>query len=182
MLRKYNVIRDIDISDGPGVRVSIYTQGCFHCCEKCFNEETWSFHSGKVWDEDTNANILNLLSLNRTSGLSILGGDPLAPYDERYKYKDDSSDMLLELVRQSKKLFPTKTIWLWTGYLYEDFFKNDEFSNHMSKILPYIDVIVDGRYEDSLKDYRLKYCGSKNQRVIDVQKSITNNEIILYNE
>lgn len=184
MKRYYNLIREMDVSDGPGVRVAIYTQGCFHGCYKCFNKETWAFNIGNLWTEETNKKIIELMDKDHITGLSILGGDPLAPYDNRYEKIDDSDseDMMLSLLKEVKEKYPEKTIWLWTGYDFEDFFSDDRFSWCVKKVLEYIDVVVDGKYMDNLKDLSLKYCGSTNQRVIDVKESFKENEIWLYED
>ena len=160
---RYNKIRKMDISNGNGVRVSIFVQGCHFHCEGCFNPETWDFKLGKEYTLDIENRLLDFCKKDYIEGLSILGGEPLNPLN----IKD-----VIELAKRFKELFPNKTIWLWTGYLFEDIVDKD--------ILKYIDVLVDGNFKIELKDPRLKYCGSKNQRVIDVKKTITNNKITIF--
>jgi len=188
---RYAKIYKSDISNGPGFRVSLFTQGCTHCCEGCFNPETWDITCGKEWTDEVDKKILGEWQLDYISGLSILGGDPLVYYEDEYYEKFISNpmgdeDRLLKLVKMLKFYNHEKTIWLWTGYLWEDFFKDDRFSSRVQNILPYIDVIVDGPFIQQKYDRHLKYSGSTNQRVIDVHASLCSdchgNKIVLYNE
>ena len=158
----YNKIRKMDISNGPGVRVSIFMQGCTFNCKNCFNPETHDFNGGKEFTHDTIDRVLKLCDKDYIEGLSILGGEPLHPFNIAGT---------IELSKLFKEKFPSKTIWLWTGFKFENIVNKE--------ILNYIDVLVDGQFEEEHKDIRLKYCGSINQRVIDVQKTIKENKIIL---
>lgn len=184
---KYASIRKIDISNGPGVRVSIFTQGCLHRCKGCFNEETWSLTGGKLWTKETNDHILELLDSPNISGLSILGGDPFMMYNVEPSMSLES-DSLYDLLKRAKDKYPEKSIWLWTGYVWEDFrpyrFFNKKrstfFGLRVQEVLKYIDVIIDGKFDQSLYDPRLKYMGSSNQRVIDVKKSLKRKKLCLY--
>ena len=160
---RYNKIRKMDISNGPGVRVSIFMQGCSFHCKNCFNQETWEFNKGEEFTEATINKILNIAKADYIVGLSILGGEPLHEFNRLGT---------LKLVKAFKENFPNKTIWLWTGFLFDNV-KNLEIMN-------YLDTLIDGQYIDELHDFTLKYRGSSNQRVIDVQKSIKENKIILY--
>ncbi len=162
---RYNTIRKMDIADGPGIRVSVFLQGCDFHCKNCFNKETWSFDKGKEFTEDTINHIISLCDREQIKGLSILGGEPMHP---------KNIDGTISLAKKFKEKFPNKTIWIWTGYLYENIINKE--------ILKYVDVIVDGQYNDDLHDFRLKWCGSSNQRVIDVKKTIKNNKICLYKD
>lgn len=157
----YNKIRKMDISNGPGVRVSIFMQGCTFNCKNCFNPETHDFNAGKEFNESTIERILELCSKDYIVGLSILGGDPLHP---------KNIDGTLELVKKFKKKYPKKSIWVWTGFLYEDIVNKD--------ILKYIDVLVDGVYIDKLYNPTLKWKGSSNQRVIDVVKTLKSDKVV----
>ena len=157
----YNKIRKMDISNGPGVRVSIFMQGCTFNCKNCFNPETHDFNAGKEFNESTIERILELCSKDYIVGLSILGGDPLHPRN---------IDGTLELVKKFKKKYPKKSIWVWTGFLYEDIVNKD--------ILKYIDVLVDGVYIDKLYNPTLKWKGSSNQRVIDVVKTLKSDKVV----
>ena len=171
---RYNKIRTMDISNGPGVRVSLFTQGCLHMCKDCFNEETWDFDLGNIWNDEVNNNILNYMEKDYVEGLSILGGDPFAYYNDTISEIYDDDDKLYKLVKTAKKHFPEKNIWLWTGYRWEEFTRcDDSFSNKVKKVLPYIDVIVDGKFMKEFYDSSLLYRGSKNQRVLNVQKLLT---------
>ena len=150
----YNTIRTLDIANGPGCRVSLFVQGCDFNCPGCFNEVAKDFSGGKVFTEETILRILDLAKPTYISGLSILGGEPMHPQNRKE---------VLRLISRFKEMYPTKTVWMWTGYLWEDI-ANDLVDSGL-------DVVVDGRFVESLKDLRLKYCGSSNQRVIDIQKS-----------
>lgn len=150
----YNTIRTLDIANGPGCRVSLFVQGCDFNCPGCFNEVAKDFTGGKVFTEETLLRILDLAKPTYISGLSILGGEPMHLQNRKE---------VLRLISRFKEMYPTKTVWLWTGYLWEDV-ANDLVGSGL-------DVVVDGRFVESLKDLRLKYCGSSNQRVIDVQNS-----------
>lgn len=159
----YNKIRKMDISNGPGVRVSIFLQGCSFNCKNCFNPETHDFNKGKEFTYDTINKLLELSDKEYINGLSILGGEPLHEFNILGTIK---------LAKAFKEKFPDKTIWVWTGFLFENVINKDIFK--------YIDVLVDGRFEEEHKDIRLKYCGSTNQRVIDIQQSLKKNKVILY--
>ena len=159
---RYNTVRQLDIANGPGCRVSLFIQGCSFNCPGCFNTIARDFEGGKEFTDQTLELLLELLKPDHISGLSILGGEPLHPRNR---------EATLSLVKQIKKAYPDKTIWLWTGYLLEDVFEDLIDSE--------IDVIVDGRFEEELKDLRLKYRGSSNQRVIDLKETIRTGEIIL---
>ena len=163
---RYNKIRKMDISNGPGVRVSIFFQGCHFHCKGCFNTETWDFNGGKEFNQDVINHVVDLCKSDVISGLSILGGEPLHP---------DNIDGVTFLVKKMKKEYPNKNIWLWSGYLYDDYIKNQEIVN-------YLDVIVDGKFKIELSNANLKYKGSSNQRVIDIKKSLKENKIILFEE
>jgi anaerobic ribonucleoside-triphosphate reductase activating protein len=160
---RYNTIRQLDIANGPGVRVSIFVQGCTFNCPGCFNTVARDFEGGKEFTEQTMELLLELAKPGHISGISLLGGEPLHP-----KNRSDT----LKIVRKFKEAYPEKTVWLWTGYLLEEVFEDLVDSE--------IDVIVDGRFVEELKDLRLKYCGSSNQRVIDLKETIKTGDIILY--
>lgn len=177
---RYNIIRETDISNGPGIRVSLFTQGCFHKCKDCFNPETWDITGGNEFTYSEIEKILKLMDRDYIDGLSILGGDPFIYYDVNYKEKDD---MLFQLVKAVKDTYKSKDIWVWTGYLWENCFpdKNGRILlPDIKNVLKNINVLVDGPYIDNLYHSRLAYRGSTNQRVIDVQKSIESGELTLY--
>ena len=160
---RYHKIRKMDISNGPGVRVSIFMQGCEFHCANCFNPETWDFDGGKEFNENTIEEVLNLCSKDFITGLSILGGEPLHP---------NNIEGTTELAKAFKEKYPDKTLWVWSGFLFDKNLKGKE-------VLNYIDVLVDGQFVNSLHNPTLKWKGSSNQRVIDVQKSLKENKIII---
>ncbi len=162
---RYNQIRKMDISNGPGVRVSIFFQGCHFHCKDCFNSETWDFNLGKEFNDKIIDEIINISNKEYLAGLSILGGEPLHPIN---------IEGTIKLAKKFKEVYPNKTIWLWSGYLYEDIVNKD--------ILNYIDVLVDGNFKTELFSPKLKWKGSANQRVIDVKKTLENNKIVLFEE
>lgn len=161
---RYNKIRKMDISNGPGVRVSIFMQGCTFNCKNCFNKETHDFNGGKRFTDQTIDEVIKLCSPKHITGLSILGGEPLHPININGTTK---------LAKRFKEVYPDKNIWIWSGFLFDKHLKNAE-------ILNYIDVLVDGQYMDELYNPSLKYCGSENQRVINVPKSLEKKELVLY--
>jgi len=160
---RYNLVRKMDISNGPGVRVSVFMQGCEFHCKNCFNAETWDFKGGKEFTDETIEAIINLCKQEHITGLSILGGEPMHPVN---------IEGTTELARVFKEESPEKNLWIWTGYLFDKDLKGKE-------VLNYADVIVDGQYVDDLHDPTLKWKGSSNQRVIDVKKSIESKEVVL---
>ena len=161
---RYNLIRKMDISNGPGVRVSVFMQGCSFHCKNCFNSETWDFEGGKEFNDETIEKILNLCGQNYVEGLSILGGEPMHP---------TNIEGTTKLAKAFKEKYPNKTLWVWSGFTFDKDLKDKE-------VLKYIDVLVDGQYVDELHDPTLKWRGSSNQRVIDVKKTLQNKDIVLY--
>jgi anaerobic ribonucleoside-triphosphate reductase activating protein len=143
--------------------VSLFVQGCSFHCPGCFNPGTQDFNGGKEFTEEMMAVLLKLAEPAHISGLSILGGEPMHPQNRR---------CALEVAKKFKKAYPEKSVWLWTGYLIEDIFEDLVDSD--------IDVVVDGRFIEELKDLRLKYRGSSNQRVIDLKETIKTGDLILY--
>lgn len=162
---KYNKIRSMDISDGPGVRVSIFFQGCVFNCKNCFNPETHDFSVGKEFTDDTIFEILRLAHDENIKGLSILGGEPMHPINLPGSTK---------LAKEFKKMYPEKTIWAWTGYTFEEYLKDKE-------IIKYLDVVVDGLFVQELHHPKLAWKGSSNQRVIDVKETLKQGKIVLFN-
>jgi anaerobic ribonucleoside-triphosphate reductase activating protein len=151
---RYNTIRQLDIANGPGCRVSLFVQGCTFNCPGCFNVVARDFEGGTDFTSQTVDAILAIAEPDHISGLSILGGEPLHPRNR---------EEVLKLVRTFKSKYPHKTVWIWTGFLWEDVCEDLIGSG--------VDVLVDGQFKEDLKDLRLKYRGSSNQRVIDVVKS-----------
>ena len=160
---RYNKIRKMDISDGPGIRVSIFTQGCSFNCKNCFNPETHDFNGGQEFTDDTIEHILNLCDDDNVRGLSILGGEPMHP---------NNVEGTTKLAKAFKARFPNKDVWMWSGFSYDRDLRGKE-------ALKYVDVLVDGQYVDALRNPALKWKGSSNQRVINVQKSMKEGKIVL---
>ena len=162
---RYNKIRKMDISNGPGIRVSIFMQGCSFHCKDCFNSETWDFKAGKEFNDEVINKVLDLASLPHIVGLSILGGEPMHP---------NNREGTIKLARAFKKRYPNKDIWVWSGYLFDEL-KDIEG-------LSYIDTLVDGRFVLEQANPTLKFRGSSNQRVIDVKKSLEAGNVVLRSE
>ena len=162
---RYNKIRKMDIADGPGVRVSIFLQGCTFNCKNCFNPETHDFKGGQEFTDETIEEVLNLCDKEFITGLSILGGEPMHPLNIKGTIK---------LAKAFKERYPEKTIWSWSGFLIDNIVDKE--------ILNYLDVLVDGQYVDELHNPTLKWCGSENQRVIDVKNTLKKGEVVLYKD
>lgn len=152
----YCKIKTDDIANGPGVRVSLYVSGCPHKCKGCFNPETWDYNAGKPFTEKEVQKIIDSLKPEYISGLSLLGGEPLAEQNRK--------EVAL-LVQRVKELFPDKTIWCWTGFLYEDLLSKRVEDENLSSLLDTLNVLIDGPFIESQRDLSLRYCGSKNQKV-----------------
>lgn len=171
----YSVIKKCDIADGPGVRVTLFVSGCTHHCEGCFNPETWDFQYGEPFTEGAADEILKALSPDYIAGLTLLGGEPL-------EYANWTA--LLPFVREVKERFSNKGIWCYTGYLFDrdildTFCKKWE---DMKEFLSYLDVIVDGEFIQAKKNISLRFRGSENQRIIDVQESLRQGKTVLWEE
>lgn len=182
---RYAQIRSLDVSNGEGCGVALFVQGCpFNPhCKNCFNPETWDFNGGKEWTEETKNKFLKLIDRPYIKRVSLLGGEPLA---------EQNLDGVLSLIKEIRISFPEKTIWLYTGYKFEQI--KDEFTESKKwlqaswkhsaitrwEIVTNVDVLVDGEYIDEQRDLTLKWRGSKNQRVIDVPESLAQNKIVLY--
>lgn len=162
----YAKIKKMDTSNAPGVRVSLFVSGCTNGCEGCFNKELQDFKYGKFWDKKTEDKFLEYVSNPNIIGVNILGGEPM-----------QQDLMLIRLLKRIKNE-TNKNIWVWSGFLYQDIIK----TNFGRTILHFIDVLVDGKFEIDKKDISLRFRGSKNQRVIDVQKSLLENKIILWRD
>ena len=161
---RYNKIRKMDIADGPGVRVSVFMQGCEFNCKNCFNKETHDFTGGKEFTDETINKIMDLCNKEYIEGLSILGGEPMHP---------KNIEGTTKLAKAFKEKFPQKNLWAWTGFNFEKNLKDKEIAN-------YLDVLVDGQYVDALHDPTLKWKGSSNQRVINVKESMKQNKTVFY--
>ena len=166
---KYATIKKHDIANGPGVRVSIFVSGCNHHCKGCFNEEAWDFNYGKTFTDETIDEIIEALKPSHINGLSILGGEPFELVNQQG---------LLPLIKKVKTLYPNKTIWAYSGFLYEELLKMKY--EETKEILDLIDVLVDGKFVLELKDPMLYFRGSKNQRIIDMQLTRKEGKIVLH--
>lgn len=169
---RYALMRKMDVSNGEGVGVSLFVQGCHFHCKGCFNAETWDFEGGKEWTAEKKETFLKLVSNPHVERVSILGGEPLA---------DENVEDVLNLVLEIHERYPEKKVWIYTGYKYEDLLF--DFGSLRRWILPYIDVLVDGPFEIDKRDISGKeivWAGSTNQRVIDVPSSIENETVVLY--
>lgn len=165
-MNRYNQIRDLDISNGPGCRVSIFLQGCPIHCFGCFNSELWDFNGGREVNDETLDTIRSLVNRPYIKGLSILGGEPLC--EENLQTVAALCDIV--------KAIPDKTVWIYTGYSYEG------FNEGQKQAIDKADVIVDGKFEKGLYNHDLIFKGSKNQRIIDWQKTKNENRIILVSD
>lgn len=171
----YSEVKKCDIANGPGVRVTLFVSGCTHHCRGCFNEMTWDFQYGREFTEEDIDNLIKFLEPSYVAGLTLLGGEPM-------EYRNQQG--LLPLLRKVKEAYPDKTIWCYTGYLYE----KDILENFCGKweetreMLSYLDVIVDGEFVEELKDISLRFRGSSNQRIIDVKKSRETGKVVLWED
>lgn len=182
---RYASMRNLDISNGEGVGVSLFVQGCPFHCKNCFNSDTWDFNGGKEWTEETKNKFIELINRPYIKRVSFLGGECLA---------EQNLDEVLKLVKQIRISFPDKTIWLYTGYEWnslmskicqptfpdKDFERIIEIHKKRKEIISNVDVLVDGEYIDEQKDLTLKWKGSKNQNVIDIKQSLAQNKMVLY--
>ena len=159
----YGNIKNIDIANGEGVRVSLFVSGCTHHCKHCFNPETWDFEGGEEFTEATVGEVIELCGKDHVKGLSILGGEPMHPNNQEGTTK---------LAKAFKAKFPNKDLWMWSGFSFDRDLRGKE-------ALKYVDVLVDGQYVDALRNPMLKWKGSSNQRVIDIKQTLKSNEIKL---
>ena len=175
----YHKIEKTSVANGPGVRTTLWVAGCRVGCKNCHNPQTWDFNSGKLFDDNAKQELFESLSKSYIQGLSLSGGHPLEPENVKTIYL---------LVKEIKDKFPTKDIWLYTGYTWEYIFPNvitDDFNTermYRQEIVRMCDVVVDGPFIESQKDLTLRWRGSANQRVIDCEQTIKNGEIVLYTE
>lgn len=167
---KYADIKKYDISNGVGIRVSLFVSGCNHHCKGCFNAEAWDFNYGKDFTDNTINEIIEALEPSYINGLSLLGGEPLDPKNQAG---------ILKLLRKVKEIYPEKNIWCYSGYLYEYLLEQAEINKITKEIISYLDILVDGKFEIDKKDITLLFRGSSNQRIIDVKKSLKENKIVL---
>lgn len=171
----YGNIKNYDIADGEGVRVTLFCSGCTNRCEGCFQPETWDFCYGKEYTKETEDQLIQMLTNPNIQGLTLLGGDPFEPSNQR---------TLITLLRRVKQELPTKDVWAYTGFVYDQDLlegqrKHTEVTDEM---LSYIDVLVDGPFVIDEKDISLYFRGSTNQRVIDMPKTLKSGSVVIFHE
>ena len=171
----YAAIKNNDIANGPGVRVSLFVSGCTHRCPGCFNAEAWNFNYGKPFTEKTIDEILSMLSPTHIRGLTLLGGEPFEPQNQLE---------IVKLLRIMKAKYPQKSVWAFSGYLFDKDILCGRLGdwNVTKEFLSYLDVLVDGPFIQAQKDLTLRFRGSTNQRLIDVPASLTKKEIVLWED
>lgn len=171
----YAAIKDNDIANGPGVRVSLFVSGCTHHCKGCFNQEAWDFDFGEPFTQEVIGRILKMLEPAYVRGLTLLGGEPFEPENQKG---------IVTLLRQMKEKYPRKSVWAFSGYLFD----KDILSGRLGdweitkEYLSYLDVLVDGRFVEEKKDLTLRFRGSSNQRLIDVPASLKENKVVLWED
>lgn len=167
----YGEIKFYDIADGTGVRTSLFVSGCRNCCEDCFNRETWSFSYGKPYTQETENAIIESLKPDYIAGLSILGGEP---------FEKENQPEVLKLVARAKKECPNKSVWIYSGFTFEELLGGSRASGQTAEeILKLADVLVDGRFDKTKKNISLKFRGSENQRIIDLKPSLLQKKAII---
>ncbi len=171
----YGKIKKCDMANGEGIRVSLFVSGCRNRCKGCFQPETWDFSYGSLFDEAARAEIFSAMDNPSVRGLTILGGEPMEP---------ENQPDVLTLLRDFKHRFPEKTVWLYTGNLYEeltgDRTGHRSHTEHTAELLSLVDILVDGRYIEEEKSLGLRFRGSKNQRVIDLNETRRNGKITIW--
>lgn len=174
---KYATIKWTDIANGEGVRISLFVSGCTHHCKNCFNQVAWDFNYGEEFGVDVQNKIIKALSSDYIAGISLLGGEPLEPQNQ---------EALLPFIKRIRAVYPHKTIWCYTGFVLDEatgalkeVYKNTPITK---TLISMFDVLVDGAYVEELKDIRLKFRGSSNQRVINVPKTLQMGKVALYLE
>ena len=170
----YAEIKNFDVANGPGIRVSLFVSGCPHACPGCFNEIAWNYAYGEKYTEEVEEKVLTALSKPEIQGLSLLGGEPLYPANLR---------AILQLLRKMKERLPKKDIWCYSGYTYEELLSREgEEKKELDELFSYLTVLVDGRFIEAEKDITLLFRGSRNQRLILVEESRRRGEVVLYRE
>lgn len=171
----YSAIKTHDVANGNGVRVSLFVSGCTHHCKDCFNKETWDFHFGEAFGKEQTEKIIGALAPDYIKGFSLLGGEPFEPENQR---------VLVTLLKTIKETYPKKTIWCYSGYLFDKELLEESRARCevTDEMLSYIDILVDGEFVVEKKDLSLRFRGSFNQRVIDVPKSLETNEVVIADE
>ena len=171
----YAEIKNCDIANGPGVRISLFVSGCTHHCKGCFNEVAWDFNYGSPFTQETIDKILEMMQPKYIKGLTLLGGKPFEPQNQQ---------PIVELLRQIKQKMPDKSIWAFSGYLFDRDILSGRLGdwNVTREYLSYLDVLVDGPFVEEKKNLSLRFRGSENQRIIDVPASLAQNKIVLWQD
>ncbi len=171
----YATIKNCDIANGPGVRVSLFVSGCTHRCKGCFNAVAWDFDYGEEFTQETVGVILQMLKPDHIKGLTLLGGEPFEPQNQ---------PAIVDLLRQVKEKYPKKSIWAFSGYLFDRDILSGELGpwEVTKEYLSYLDVLVDGPFVEEKKNLSLRFRGSENQRLIDVPASLNENKIVLWQD
>lgn len=171
----YAAIKNCDIANGPGVRVSLFVSGCTHHCKGCFNEVAWDFDYGTPFTQETIDSILQMLKPAYVKGITLLGGEPFEPQNQ---------PDLVDLLRQIRASYPQKSIWAFSGYLFDKDIQPGRLGDPAitKEFLSYLDVLVDGRFVEEKKDLSLRFRGSSNQRIIDVPASLAAGEVVLWQD
>ena len=171
----YGAIKKNDVANGEGIRTTLFVSGCTNRCKNCFNPETWAFDYGEPFTDEVKEKIFKTFDNPVIRGLTVLGGEPMEPENQR---------ALLPFLQEFKKRFPNKTVWLYTGNLYEELI--GERGSHpkslpiTKEILLTVDILVDGRYIEEEKSLGLRFRGSKNQRIIDMNKTRASGEVVIW--
>lgn len=160
---RYGQIRKYDVANGEGIRTVIFVTGCTHNCKNCFNRDYMDFNFGDEWTNNETSKVISYLQDENVSGLTLLGGEPMQNLE------------LIEVLKEIKK-HVNKSIWIYSGYTFDEIMENKK----RVELLKECDILVDGRFVDELKDLRLKFRGSSNQRIIDIRKTLEKNEIVIY--
>lgn len=171
----YAIIKNCDIANGPGVRVSLFVSGCTHHCKGCFNEVAWDFDYGQPFTQETVNAILDMLKPSYVKGITLLGGEPFEPQNQ---------PAIVDLLRQIRARYPEKTVWAFSGYLFDKDILTGRLGDPAitKEFLSYVDVLVDGRFVEEKKDLTLRFRGSSNQRIIDVPASVARGEVVLWED
>ncbi len=171
----YADIKQYDVANGPGVRVSLFVSGCTHHCKNCFNKVAWDFNYGKPFTEETINTIINYCKDEYVEGLTILGGEPFEPINQKG---------ILPLVKRFKETYPEKSLWVFTGYDFEEDLLDKMYNNYpeTKQLLSYIDIIVDGKFIEDLKNSNLRFKGSSNQRTIMVKETMKTGKLTLWDD
>ena len=171
----YCNVKNCDIANGIGVRVSLFVSGCRNRCKNCFQPETWDFNYGKPFDEQTEEKLIKMLAPSYINGLTVLGGEPMEPENQR---------ALLPFLKKVKAAYPQKTIWLYTGFTLEELRSPDcrAHTEYTEEILKLLTVLVDGRFVEEKKNISLRFRGSENQRLIDVAATLAAGSVTLWDE